>query len=59
LTDWPSNSHDPSIVCAVHHGFVSGAFAQLESGIEVDRLDAFVDPSVCVARIGRRTSGVG
>jgi len=59
LTDRPRNSCDPRIVGAVHHGFVSGALAQLGSGIEVEGLDAFVELSVCVARIGRRTSGVG
>jgi hypothetical protein len=57
LTDRPSNSCDPRIVGAVHHGLVSGALAQLGSAIEVEGLDAFVELNVCVARLGRRTSG--
>ena len=44
------------IVCAVHQGLISGALAELGSDLGVDRLDAFVEPDLCVARLRRRTS---
>lgn len=45
----------PGIVCAVHQGLISGALAELGSGLEVDRLDAFVEPDLCIARLRRRS----
>jgi predicted ArsR family transcriptional regulator len=42
------------IVCAVHRGLISGALEELRSSLEVERLDAFVEPELCVARLGRR-----
>jgi predicted ArsR family transcriptional regulator len=44
----------PEIVCGVHRGIVSGALAELGSDLEVDRLDVFVRPDLCVARLARR-----
>jgi predicted ArsR family transcriptional regulator len=41
----------PGIVCSVHRGLISGALAELGSGLEVDALDPFVGPSLCVARL--------
>ena len=38
----------PEIVCAVHKGLVAGALSELGSGLEVDRLDVFVEPDLCV-----------
>src|SRR5581483_7003028 len=46
---------DPGIVCAVHRGLISGALAELGDELEVERLDAFVEPELCVARL-RRTA---
>jgi len=42
------------IVCAVHRGLISGALEELRSSLEVERLDAFVEPELCVVRLGRR-----
>jgi len=42
------------IVCAVHRGLISGALDELGSTLEVERLDPFVEPELCVARLGRR-----
>ena len=42
------------IVCAVHQGLISGALDELGSALDVERLDPFVEPELCVARLGRR-----
>ncbi|HVP75396.1 MAG TPA: helix-turn-helix domain-containing protein [Gaiellaceae bacterium] len=41
------------IVCAVHQGLISGALAELGSDLCVERLEAFVEPDLCIARLGR------
>jgi predicted ArsR family transcriptional regulator len=43
----------PGIVCAVHRGLISGALAELGSGLRVERLDAFVEPNLCIAKLER------
>jgi predicted ArsR family transcriptional regulator len=42
------------IVCAAHRGLISGALAELGSELQVERLDAFVEPHLCIARLGPR-----
>ncbi len=49
----------PEIVCGVHRGIVSGALAELGSDLEMDGLDVFVRPDLCVARLARRRSQSG
>jgi predicted ArsR family transcriptional regulator len=44
----------PEVVCAVHKGLISGALSALGSELEVQGLDVFVRPDLCVARLGRR-----
>jgi predicted ArsR family transcriptional regulator len=44
----------PEVVCAVHKGLMSGALSALGSELEVEGLDVFVRPDLCVARLGRR-----
>jgi predicted ArsR family transcriptional regulator len=44
----------PEVVCAVHKGLLGGALAALGSGLEVDGLDVFVQPDLCVARLAAR-----
>lgn len=41
----------PGIVCRAHLGLISGAFAELGSRLEVEGLDAFVEPELCIARL--------
>src|SRR5262249_31231466 len=41
----------PEIVCAVHRGLISGALGELGSELEVDELDVFVRPDLCIARL--------
>ena len=44
----------PGLVCSTHAGLIAGALAELGSRLEVDDLDAFVEPELCVARLRRR-----
>jgi predicted ArsR family transcriptional regulator len=41
----------PEIVCAAHRGLIDGALAELGSERSVERLDVFVEPDLCVARL--------
>ena len=42
-----------AIVCAAHQGLISGALTELGNELEVERLDAFVEPELCIARLRR------
>lgn len=42
---------DPRVVCTLHHGIIDGALAETGSPRRVERLDAFVEPSLCIARL--------
>jgi predicted ArsR family transcriptional regulator len=44
----------PEVVCAVHKGLITGALSALGSELEVEGLDVFVRPDLCVARLARR-----
>ena len=46
----------PEVVCAVHRGLISGALDELGSELDVEGLDVFVEPDLCVARLGSRSS---
>jgi predicted ArsR family transcriptional regulator len=46
----------PEVVCAVHRGLVAGALEELGSQLEVESLDVFVEPDLCVARLARRAA---
>ena len=48
-----AESHQ-EVVCPVHKGLISGALESLGSDLEVEALDVFVQPDLCVARLGRR-----
>jgi predicted ArsR family transcriptional regulator len=41
----------PQVICSLHHGILDGALAASGSDREVARLDAFVEPAVCVAHL--------
>jgi predicted ArsR family transcriptional regulator len=43
--------NNPGIVCGLHFGLISGALRELRSDLEVERLDAFVEPGLCIARL--------
>lgn len=42
-----------SVVCPVHFGLMQGALETWKAPVEVDRLDAFVEPDLCLAHLGR------
>lgn len=43
---------NPQVICTLHHGIIDGALAEMGSRRRVERLDAFVEPALCVARLG-------
>ncbi len=45
----------PQVICALHHGIIDGALAASGSDREVEGLEAFVEPTLCVAKL--RVSG--
>jgi len=44
-------AESPNVVCPLHRGVIDGALAASGSRRSVTRLDAFVEPSLCVARL--------
>ena len=47
---------NPDIVCGVHMGLMAGALEELGADLEVEGLDVFVRPDLCIARTARRKS---
>ena len=45
---------NPGVVCSVHRGLMAGALEELGSDFEVEGLDVFVRPDLCVARLRER-----
>lgn len=43
----------PQIVCTLHHGIVDGALEEMGSAQRVERLDPFVEPTLCIAHLRR------
>lgn len=41
----------PEVVCAIHLGILQGAVADLEGHLEIESLNPFVTPDVCLARL--------
>lgn len=39
----------PQVICTLHRGIIDGALAETE--VRVERLDPFVEPGLCVARL--------
>ena len=44
------------VVCAVHLGLMQGMLAELDAPIVADRLEPFVQPSLCVAHLRAKDS---
>lgn len=44
------------VVCAVHLGLMQGALAEMRTRVTADRLEPFVEPSLCVATLGEASS---
>ena len=47
------------VVCGVHAGLISGALAELRSRLELDALEPFVEPGLCIARLRVRMEANG
>ena len=43
-----------NVICALHLGLMRGALARMRAPVTADRLDPFVEPSLCVARLTER-----
>lgn len=41
----------PDVVCAIHLGIMQGAIADLHGPVEIESLDPFVTPDMCIARL--------
>jgi len=39
------------VICSLHLGLMRGALAQMRSPVHAERLDPFVEPSLCIARL--------
>lgn len=44
----------PAVVCLTHLGLMRGALETWQAPITVDRLEAFVEPDVCLAHLARK-----
>jgi len=42
----------PEVVCTLHHGIIDGAL-EVAGSRQVDRLDPFVEPTLCIAHLRR------
>ncbi len=50
--------HHQDVICSLHLGLMRGALAQMRAPVSAERLDPFVEPSLCVARlVAREESG--
>lgn len=43
--------HHTDVVCALHLGLMQGTLAELRAPVAADRLDPFVEPSLCIAHL--------
>jgi predicted ArsR family transcriptional regulator len=46
--------HHQDIICSLHLGLMRGGLARMRAPVTADRLDPFVEPSLCVARLTER-----
>lgn len=42
------------VICSLHMGLMRGALDQMRAPLTADRLDPFVEPSLCIARLTKR-----
>lgn len=43
--------HQQEVICSLHLGLMRGALARMRAPVSADRLDPFVEPGLCVARL--------
>jgi predicted ArsR family transcriptional regulator len=46
--------HHQDVICSLHLGLIRGALARMRAPVTADRLDPFVEPGLCVARLTAR-----
>ena len=46
--------HHQDVICSLHLGLMRGALTQMRAPVTADRLDPFVEPSLCIARLSER-----
>ena len=46
--------HHRDVICSLHLGLMRGALDRMRAPVTADRLDPFVEPSLCVARLTER-----
>lgn len=46
--------HHRDVICSLHLGLMRGALARMRAPVTADRLDPFVEPSLCIARLTER-----
>jgi predicted ArsR family transcriptional regulator len=46
--------HHQDVICSLHLGLMRGALARMRAPVTAERLDPFVEPSLCVARLTER-----
>jgi predicted ArsR family transcriptional regulator len=46
----------PQVICTLHHGIIDGALDEAGSEQTVERLDPFVQPGLCIARLSGRST---
>lgn len=47
------------VVCSVHLGLMRGMLAELDAPVDAKRLDPFVEPNLCIARLAKRPRRAG
>jgi len=50
---------DSRVVCSVHLGLMRGMLAELDAPLDAERLDPFVEPQLCIARLAPRSGDAG
>jgi predicted ArsR family transcriptional regulator len=48
--------HHQDVICSLHLGLMRGALARMRAPATADRLEPFVEPSLCIARLSARES---
>jgi predicted ArsR family transcriptional regulator len=52
--------HHQDVICSLHLGLMRGALARMRAPVTAERLDPFVEPSLCIARLAScENSGTG
>jgi predicted ArsR family transcriptional regulator len=45
---------NPEVICTLHHGLIDGALEAAGGQTEVESLEPFVEPTLCIARLRQR-----